>query len=194
MIKVVCKFIFWWKNWRLQYEDVPELRRCVMLAAPHTSNWDFVFLTASFTIMKIPYRITIKKEWMRFPLNLIIRPLGGLGIDRTPIPGKPKRKMVDVMAELFDKHKELCMVVTPEGTRKKTTRWKTGFYQVAVKARVPIALSYINYEKKETGIYGLIYPTGDLESDMKKITSFYKDAKGKINENFSPDIRYLSGN
>jgi 1-acyl-sn-glycerol-3-phosphate acyltransferase len=191
MIKTVCKFIFWLKNWKLQYEDTPELRRCVMMAAPHTSNWDFVFLTASFSKMKIPYRITIKKEWMRFPFNLVIRPLGGLGIDRTPVPGRPKSKMVDVMSELFEEYKDLCMVVTPEGTRKKTTRWKTGFYQVAVKAKVPIALSYIDYEKKVTGIYVIFHPTGNMENDMRLITSYYKDAKAKFDEKFSPDIRYL---
>ena len=80
------------------------------------------------------------------------------------------------------------MIITPEGTRSKVEKWKTGFYYVALKANVPIALAFINYETKSCGIDKIIYPSGNFQSDMKQIMDFYKDAKGGNPKNFSVDI------
>ena len=127
---------------------------------------------------------------MKFPFSLIMKPLGGIGIDRNPKLGKPKRKMVDVMADLFDDHKELCMVVTPEGTRKKATKWKTGFYYVARKANVPVAIGFVDYSRKVAGIKDVFYLSDDLDAEMKKIMSYYDGLNGKFPEKFSLDLRY----
>lgn len=191
MIVAICKFFYWIQGWKLEYTDSPDLHRCVMMAAPHTSNWDFPITIAAFRKMGIPLKFTIKKEWMKFPFNMIIGPLGGIGIDRNPEPGKPRKNMVDVMAGLFKNRDELCVVVTPEGTRKKSTQWKTGFYYVALRAKVPIALGFCDYKRKVAGVLEIFYPSGDVDADMRIIMSKYTNISGKYPELYSPDLRYV---
>ena len=116
----------------------------------------------------------------------------GIGIDRRPKQeGDPRPSMVQLMTDLFKVHPKLVMLVTPEGTRSKQEQWKTGFYHVAVTAGVPIALAYMDYEKKKTGVGKVVYPTGDYEKDMHEIMEFYAQIAGKIPENFSVDTRYF---
>ena len=99
-----------------------------------------------------------------------------------------KTSAVDSMVELFKTRDIMRLVITPEGTRSRVEKWKTGFYYVAIKAEVPLALAYINYESKTTGIDKIIYPTGDYKKDMKEIMDYYKNMKGKNNSNFSIDV------
>ena len=90
--------------------------------------------------------------------------------------------MVDAMAEMLIKNKNMAIVVTPEGTRKAVKKWKTGFYHVALKANVPIALGYMDYAKKEAGVGKIIYPTGDRIADLTEIVNFYKNVSAKFPE------------
>ena len=190
-MKWLCKIIFERKGWKLNPNYPEGLDRCVMVAAPHTSNWDFVFALGVFHILKIPIRFAMKKEMLFFPFNIIFGALGALSIDRSPKDkASPRKSTVEAMAELFEKHQRLCLLIAPEGTRSLRKKWKTGFYYTALKAGVPIALGYVDYQKKEAGIGKKITPTGDLEGDMKEIMAFYKDIKAKYPENFSLDQDY----
>jgi len=175
-------------GWRVTHFLSDDIKRCVIIVAPHTSNWDFIFGMGTVKIMKLNQRFVIKKEWMRFPFSLLMKSLGAVPIDRNKnkAPGE-KSSTVDAMVDLFSTHDELRLVITPEGTRSKVTKWKTGFYYVAQKANVPIALAFINYETKTCGIDKVLYPTGDYQKDMKQIMDFYKNMKGKNPENFSVD-------
>ncbi|MCC5945650.1 MAG: 1-acyl-sn-glycerol-3-phosphate acyltransferase, partial [Bernardetiaceae bacterium] len=122
----------------------------------------------------------------------LLRKVGAIGIDRTPKKeGEPRQSMVEAMAELFKQQDKLCIVVTPEGTRSKQEKWRTGFYHVAKMANVPIALGYMDYAKKEAGIQVVVYPTDDMHADMKKIMEFYQTINGKFPEKFSIDKQYL---
>lgn len=178
-------------GWKLNNTIPPEVKRCVIIAVPHTSNWDIWYARLGFFIMDIPLRFTIKREWMRFPFSLIVKPMGGIGIDRRPRKDTGERpSYVDLMAELFDYHDEIAVMVTPEGTRSLNPRWKMGFYHVARKAGVPICLGYLDYAKKEAGVGPAVYPSGDMDADMKKIMDFYRPIKGRWPENFSLDERY----
>lgn len=160
-----------------------ECQHCVMVGAPHTSNWDFIYFLAAFDIMKIPVKFTIKKEWLKFPISLVMKPLGAVGIDRKPkTPGAEKLSMVDAMANMLIENKNMAIVVTPEGTRKAVKKWKTGFYRVALKANVPIALGYMDYAKKEAGVGKIVYPTGDMIADLTEIIAFYKNVTPKFPE------------
>lgn len=162
-----------------------------MIAAPHTSNWDLVYALAAYDLMKIPVRFTIKKEWMRFPLNLIMRPLGAIGIDRSPkVKGEQRKSMTEAMTELFNGRENLNIMVTPEGTRSKREKWKTGFYYVALNSKVPIALGYLDYANKIAGVGKLIFPSGDIKKDMREIMDFYRNIKGKHPERFSLDLEF----
>ncbi len=183
MLRIIFRWIFKKNGWRVDNPYLAECQHCVMIGAPHTSNWDFVYTIIAFEIMAIPLRFTIKKEWMRFPLSLFVRPLGAVAIDRSAKePGEEKKSMVDAMADLLRKTPVMAMVVTPEGTRKPVKKLKTGFYHVAVKAGVPIALGYLDYEKKIAGVGKIIYPSGDMHADMVEIVEFYKKVTPKIPE------------
>ncbi|MGK7389437.1 MAG: 1-acyl-sn-glycerol-3-phosphate acyltransferase [Candidatus Cyclobacteriaceae bacterium M2_1C_046] len=155
--------------------------KAVVIAAPHTSNWDLVYARAAFYLMNVPVRFTIKKEWMKGPLGPLLRILGGIGIDRNKT-GKMKRSMVEAMIDLFDEHEELIIMVTPEGTRSYAPKWKTGFYFVAQGAGVPIYLGYLDYANKEAGIGPYIIPTGEVDEQIEEIKDFYRTKKGKFPE------------
>lgn len=179
-------------GWKIDKNFPKDLKRCVLIAVPHTSNWDFLFAMATFKMMKIPIRFTIKKDWVKFPFSLITKPLGAIAINRTPRKeGEQRQSMVEYMTSLYKENKDLVLVVTAEGTRSKVEEWKSGFYHIAQNAGVPIALGYLDYENKIAGIRKeLFHPTNNIVEDMKSIMKYYADAKPKINSNFSLDKRY----
>lgn len=193
MWTIISKLIFFFSGWTKDAnEDIPkEVQRCVIIASPHTSNWDLVYARAAFYLMGIPLRFTIKKEWLESPLGGLVKRSGGLAIDRTPKkPGEPRKSMTQAMIDLFEEHQTLAMMVTPEGTRSLRKEWKTGFYHVAAGAKVPIALGYLDYKRKHAGVGPIIYPSDDMEADLRKIMAFYKDIGPKHPEKFSVDERY----
>ena len=190
LLKIIFYIIFKLKGWRIEGEVKPEIKRCVLLAVPHTSNWDIVFASAAFYIMKIPLRWAVKKEWFRFPFGAIIRSSGGIPIDRSPkVPGEKRLSTVEAMAHLFQGHQELAVLVTPEGTRKRVDKWKTGYWYTAKEANVPIVIGYLDYKHKRAGIGPTIWPS-NLEEDMKKVMEFSKTLYPRYPEKFALDTRY----
>lgn len=191
MGKFISRLVFWIFGWTFKDSVGGGYNRCVMIAAPHTSNWDLVFARAAFYLLNIPVRYTVKKEWMRFPFNLIFGPLGAIAIDRSPKKeGDERKSMTEAMIDLFKQNKELVVMVTPEGTRSLRTKWKTGFYHTAVGAGVPIALGYLDYKNREAGVGKIIYPSGDMKKDMKEIMDFYKNIPAKFPGKFSVDVEF----
>ncbi len=184
------KFIFKLRGWKIMHQLPADVKKCVIVAAPHTSNWDFVYGLAAMQLMNLKMRFTIKKEWMRFPFKGIMNSFGALPIDRTKNTDGSKKGTVDAIAELFTKHKELLLMIPPEGTRSRVDKWKTGFYYVALKANVPLALGYLDYAKKECGIDKIFYPTGNFAADMTIICDFYKNIKGQNPQNFALDTSF----
>lgn len=178
-------------GWETDNHWPENLSQCVMIAAPHTSNWDALYARLALKALGVNVRITIKDSYMKFPLGPFVRAMGGIGIDRRPKQaGEPRPSMVQVMTDLFKQHPELVMLVTPEGTRARQEQWKTGFYYVAVNAGVPIALAYMDYEHKKAGVGKIIHPTGNFEEDMAEIMDFYAGIQAKFPEEFSVDQRY----
>ena len=178
-------------GWELDNHWPVDLDQCVMIAAPHTSNWDALYARLALKALGVNVRLTIKDSYMKLPFGPFVRAMGGIGIDRTPKnAGEPRLSMVQVMTDLFKHHPNLVMWVTPEATRAKQEEWKTGFYHVAISAGVPIALAYMDYAKKKTGVGKIVYPTGDYEKDMAEIMDFYAQISAKFPEKFSVDTRY----
>ena len=178
-------------GWELDNHWPVDLDQCVMIAAPHTSNWDALYARLALKALGVNVRLTIKDSYMKLPFGPFVRAMGGIGIDRTPKnAGEPRLSMVQVMTDLFKQHPKLVMLVTPEATRAKQEEWKTGFYHVAISAGVPIALAYMDYAKKKTGVGKIVYPTGDYEKDMAEIMGFYAQINPKFPEKFSVDTRY----
>ena len=188
MLKILFKFLFKIAKWKLQTPAPPQAYKCLMIAAPHTSNWDFVYAISAMDQLGLNPRFTIKKEFNVPVLGKLISDLGAIWIDRSKTK---KGGMTDFMVSLFEgQNKPLTVVVTPEGTRSPVKQWKTGFYHAAVQTKVPICCSFMDYEKLETGVGMCFMPTGNMADDMKKIMGYYADIKGKFPENFSLDERY----
>ncbi len=180
-------------GWELDNHWDLNVDQCVMIAAPHTSNWDALYARLALKALGVNVRLTIKDSYMKFPFGPFVRAMGGIGIDRSvKQEGQARPSMVQLMSDLFKTHPKLVMLVTPEGTRAKQEQWKTGFYHVATTAGVPIALAYMDYAKKKTGVGKIVYPTGDYEKDMVEIMSFYAEINAKFPEKFSVDQRYLN--
>ena len=179
-------------GWEIDNHWPLDLDQCVMIAAPHTSNWDALYARLALKALGVNVRITIKDSYMKFPFGPFVRAMGGIGINRQPKQeGEARPSMVELMANLFNTHPKLVMLVTPEGTRAKQQQWKTGFYHVATLANVPIALAYMDYAKKKCGVGKILYPTGNMEADMVEIMAFYASIAAKFPDQFSVDQRYI---
>jgi 1-acyl-sn-glycerol-3-phosphate acyltransferase len=162
-------------GWKVLGKLPPGAEKSVLIAAPHTSNWDLPYtLMVAFSL-----RLTIywmgKEQIFRFPFRGLMMWLGGIPVQR--------EKSTNLVAASVEAIKAvsgpLQLVVPPEGTRSKTRYWKTGFYHIAVGAQVPIVMAYMDYEKKISGLGPVFEPTGDLEADMAQIKAFYANFKGK---------------
>jgi 1-acyl-sn-glycerol-3-phosphate acyltransferase len=180
MYKLIAKLFFAAKGWEIQGSIPPVIKKCVLIAAPHTSNWDFLYGSCAWTLFGLKVNYLIKKEWFRFPFTGLMKSLGGIPVDRSK-----HTNLVDAMVELVNSKEEIIVLMTPEATRKKVDKWKTGFYHLAMKANVPIVLGKINYGKKLAIIGTAFIPTGNIEKDFEIIREFFKDAVGRVPENFS---------
>ena len=170
MLKIISRLILLVKGWTYNVDALKTLDKCVLIVAPHTSAWDMAIGKAIFVLAKVPAKIAIKKEAFFWPLNWVLRYLGGFPIDRTPKDGTKQRlSLVDALVNSVKKEKKICLVITPEGSRGKRKQWKTGFYHIAVKANVPIALGYLDFDVKEGIVDKIFYPTGDMDKDMREI-------------------------
>lgn len=176
-MKLISKLFFKLTGWQVVGNLPKDLKKVVMIAAPHTSNWDLLYARMAFYIMGIRLRYTIKKELFFFPLGWFLKALGGIPIDR-----KAAGNMVDKMVQLYKNYDELVILITPEGTRSYAPEWKKGFYYIAKGAGVPISLGYLDYKKKHAGIGPLINPSGDFEKDLAQIQDFYRGITAKFPE------------
>lgn len=165
-------------GWRIDTNYPKEIRKAVVVMAPHTSNWDFIIGRLAFYLMGIKGRFLIKKELFFFPLNLVLRGLGALPVNR-----KIKNHMVSRAVALFNEKETLYLVFTPEGTRAANPKWKKGFYYIAKEAQVPIILAYIDYPSKKGGFHGVFQHTDDADKDILEIKKIMSQYRGKFQEN-----------
>jgi 1-acyl-sn-glycerol-3-phosphate acyltransferase len=156
--------VFGWKTEGV----VAQPARFVIIAAPHTSNWDAVVMVTAAYIFGVKLSWFIKDAAFFFPLGMIVRFFGGIPIDRSR-----RNKVVDQAIERFQDSEQLILAVPPEGTRKHSTHWKTGFYHIARGAGVPIVLGYVDYKRKVAGLGPAFTPTGDIEADFEVFQDFY---------------------
>ena len=156
---------------------MPGVQKAVLIAAPHTSNWDLVFSLALSAVLDIKISWVGKHTLFKPPLGTFMRWTGGVPVDR-----RVRTDAVKNMAQLFTGRDQLMLMVPPEGTRGKAKRWKTGFYYIAVEAKVPIVLGYLDYGNKIGGLGEVLWPTGDIAKDFEQIRNFYSGMKGKFPE------------
>jgi 1-acyl-sn-glycerol-3-phosphate acyltransferase len=170
-------------GWKLDGQLPADSPKCVLIAAPHTSNWDL-----PYTLM-VAFGLRINIYWMgkaqlfRGPFGPVMRWLGGVAVDRSR-----STNLVSASAQAIrEADGTMCLVVPPEGTRSKTRQWKTGFYWIAHEAGVPIVMAYMDYPRKLSGLGPVFTPSGDVEADMAKIKAYYAQYKGKNWRQFSVD-------
>ncbi|AMU87789.1 acyltransferase [Sphingopyxis macrogoltabida] len=155
--------------------EVPEPRRFVLIAAPHTSNWDFVNFLGLTADKGIRPHFMAKLSLFRWPLGGFIRQMGGVAVDR-----RNSGQVVQQMVDEFARRAEFMLTVAPEGTRGKAAKWRTGFYQIALAAKVPMVVGMMDYRTRTGGLGPLIWPTGDFRADMLKVLEVYRSCVPKF--------------
>jgi 1-acyl-sn-glycerol-3-phosphate acyltransferase len=166
-------------GWRID-GDWPDLRKAVLVAAPHTSNWDAVYMLAAAAYFRITVRWMGKASLTQGPFGGVIKALGCVPIDRSA-----RHDMVSAMRDAFAATDAMVLAVPPEGTRSLTPEWKTGFYHIARVAQVPIILSVLDYGTKTIRIAGVLQPSGDYAADIILIQGYYRGAVGKHRGKFA---------
>ena len=160
--------------------DVP---KAVFVAAPHTSNWDGFWALTYKVAFDIDIKFFAKHSLFWFPLGNILRALGGIELNRDEA-GSAVRQAI----EMFEQEESFYFGLAPEGTRRKTPGWKTGFYRIATGARVPVYLGFLDFGRRRIGIGPRIDLSGDMEADLDIIRDFYKDVRGRRPEKASPIV------
>lgn len=188
MKRLFAIIYFWLTGWKIVEKPPPDLKKCVLIAAPHTSNFDFVYGRLGTTMLGMKTRFLIKKEAFKGPMGWLVKQAGGIPVDR-----KKNNKIVEVVAELFNKNEFFFLMVTPEGTRKLVKKWRRGFYAIAMEADVPIGCVYLDYRKREIGLGMVFHPTGDFEKDLLVIQSFYRDKVARHPDRFNMSPMYDEG-
>ena len=171
MKKVLARFFLWLS--RLTFVGEPPKESCVLVAGPHTSNWDFLFMLSYAWVTDVPLRWLGKEELFKGPMGPIMRATGGIAVDRDHPGG-----LVEQMAERFRDGPRMGLVITPEGTRGKRDYWKSGFYRIARAADVPIVLGYIDWPNRTGGFGPTFKLTGDVHADMERIRDLYDNITG----------------
>ena len=180
MIQGFCRWFLYKKFGWTKCVTVAHHDKFSICLAPHTSNWDFIIgqLYAQAEGFKINF--LMKREWFFWPLGVIFKSLGGI-----PVWRSKHTSMTDNLAETAKTKDSFKLCITPEGTRSPNTEWKKGFYFIALKAEIPILLYGVDYEKKKIVCTDSFTPSGNIDEDMPKIKSYFKDFKGKKPENFA---------
>lgn len=180
MLQRLALFILRVSGWTLVGE-VPDLRKAVFIAAPHTSNWDGFWLLIGKCGLRIDVRFLAKHTLFWWPLGSLLRAFGAMPIDRSKAAST-----VDMVVDKFAASDRFFFALAPEGTRKWTPYWKTGFYQVAKAADVPIVLTFIDYRKKRMGIGITLDKNQSLGEDLQAIREFYQPFVGRKPHRASP--------
>jgi len=173
LMRALSIFLLRLRGWRID-GSFPDLPKYVLIAAPHTSNWDFPLT------LGVCFALRAKLYWMGKhtlfwgPMGPLMRWLGGI-----PVRRSRSNSLVQQMVEVYQRSDRLVVAIPPEGTRQRVKEWKTGFYHIACGAQVPVALAYMDYARKVCGFGPVFYPTGDIAVDMPQIQAFYQDKVGK---------------
>ena len=173
MLSWLSRLILKSLGWNVNH-SFPEVRKCVVIAAPHTSNWDFVLGIVAAKAIKLEPSWIGKHTLFRWPFAWLFRAMGGI-----PVRRGEGRNYIEQIADMFAQTDDLVLGMAPEGTRSKTDHWKTGFHYIARAANVPILMAYFDYPRKKVGIEEMFYPSENIREDLECIRAFYAEHRGK---------------
>lgn len=166
-------------GWKVNI-STPDFPKCVICVAPHTSNWDFVIGKLAYLSAGREAGFLMKETWFFPPLGWIFRSIGGI-----PVPRKKKSDLTDYLIDKYKNSAKLSLAITPEGTRKRTDKWRKGFLHIALGANVPIVLAYIDYREKIVSLDKVFKPSGNVKYDLNEIKKYYSNFNAKFPEKFS---------
>lgn len=165
-------------GWRITgFTDFDSVKKAIFIAAPHTHWLDFPLGLLVRSTLGVKTNFIGKKSLFKWPYGWLFRALGGAPVER-----EKNEKQVEAIAKLFDTHEEFRLAMSPEGTRKKVEKWRTGFYYIAKTAEVPIIMFTLDFKNKQNHFSEPFYPTNNAEADFKSIKSFFRGVVGKIPE------------
>jgi 1-acyl-sn-glycerol-3-phosphate acyltransferase len=179
LIHWVCGAALALSGWRVR-GDWPAVKKAVVVAAPHTSNWDGVYMLVAAGYYRVTLKWMGKQSLTRGPFGWLIKALGCVPVDRSA-----SNDLVQAMADVFAARDAMLLAVPPEGTRGLTRTWKSGFYHIARQAGVPIILSVLDYGTRTIEVAAVFYPTGDSDADIAVIRGYYRTAVGKYPSKFT---------
>ena len=183
MKKQICAFLLRMLGWKANGFVIPE-KKCIIIGVPHTSAWDFIISYLFYTGIGGNANVLIKKEFFFWPLGYFLKKMGGLPIDRS--------KGTDVIrqtVQLFNEKETMHLALTPEGTRKRTTKWRGGFHAIAKSADIPVYLGSFDWGKKQISVWEKFELSDDYQADIKRMKDFYREKgiKGKYPDQFTTD-------
>ena len=173
MLKNLAQIILSLLSWKLDM-NFPSEQKYILVGAPHTSNWDLFYTLLMVHAAGIKLHWIGKDSLFRGPLGPVMRRLGGIPVNR-----RSRNDFVSQMVKTLDENERMIIAIAPEGTRSKADYWKSGFYYIALGAKVPIALGFIDFAQKTLGIGPNFIPSGDLQADFPLIQAFYANITGK---------------
>lgn len=173
-MRIIYRFFFFILGWKIKGDVPRDIKKYLIIVAPHTSNWDFLIGLGVRSILHFPANYLGKKELFNSPIGWFFRMTGGRPVDRDK-----SMNLVEQVSELFQKENQFIIGLAPEGTRKKAARWKSGFYHISLKAGIPIVMCSVDYSVKAVTFASPFTPTGNYENDAAKMWLFYKDVRGK---------------
>lgn len=169
-----------WMGWKVVV-SVPDYPKCIICVAPHTSNMDFIIGKLAYSSIGRDAGFLMKSSWFFPPLGWFFKSIGGVPVERK----KKRHSLVEILVERFRESSKLAIAVTPEGTRSRNPKWRTGFLEIARQADVPIVLAKLDYGTKTASMTDVFYPTGNVENDMKAIKDCYRGVTARYPENFA---------
>ncbi len=184
MIQGFAKILLKLIGWKVE-GNIPPMSKYVLIGAPHTSNWDLFYALLSLSSLGLKFNWVMKHTLFFWPLGTFFRAIGGVPVNR-----KSSTSFLRSVIDIFNERQQFILTISPEGTRSKTQFWKTGFYTIAIKAKVPVVMGYIDYPSKTVGVNvdanSMFTPSGNLAEDMKLIAAFYQGKRGKYIEKQGP--------
>lgn len=175
-MKYIAKFLLWIMGWKTM-EPPAEEPKCLILGVPHTSGWDFIISFLYYRAIGGKAYVMVKKEFFWGPLGPIVKAMGGLPLDR-----KKGATAVRQIIDTINKADTMHLAIAPEGTRQRTEKWKTGFHTIARACNIPVYMGYFDWGKKQVGRGVKIELTDDVQGDLKRIKTHYKEI-GVIGKN-----------
>jgi len=167
-------------GWEISGAIAPNIEKTVIIVAPHTSLWDFVIGRMAFWVLNQKVKFMINGKYFFWPLGWILRTLGGVPVKRDKTTG-----LLLQILQMYQESDHFNLVITPEGTRALTNKWKKGFYQIAMSAEVPIYMAFIDYKNKRGGIGPELRTKGNYQEDFKVIEKFYRQFHARHPEQYN---------